>query len=278
MRMGESTHQPPMSLLRSRDRVQKRQLAKAMPTFLQMCQPYFLYLEASARSFPPIFGGLQELVRKKVCCSVYALPKLPIPSHVPQSAPGMVGGGRERGGVGRSCGCTLTLQHTLLLAVSGNLAAADPAPGAADPSVCFLWLREPGANRSFKVTGRRGGREGREGHCPPPHATHPRSLPLSWPAVFLASSAGASPSAPFMKWPSSGTAPRPPTQPAVSPDSSTRRCDGTWRPFYSPGASGKNPMWISECERGLAAVSEGTQNSEKPPTRLSPTDPSKSKF
>ncbi|XP_040846170.1 UPF0575 protein C19orf67 homolog [Ochotona curzoniae] len=52
-------------LLYSRDRVQKGQLAKAMPTFLQMCQPYFLYLEASARSFPPIFGGLQELVRKK---------------------------------------------------------------------------------------------------------------------------------------------------------------------------------------------------------------------
>lgn len=51
----------------SRDRVQKEQLAKAMPTFLQMCEPYFLYLEAAARSVPPIFGALQELIRKGVC-------------------------------------------------------------------------------------------------------------------------------------------------------------------------------------------------------------------
>uniref|UniRef100_H0WKS6 Chromosome 19 open reading frame 67 n=1 Tax=Otolemur garnettii TaxID=30611 RepID=H0WKS6_OTOGA len=51
-------------LLYSRDRVQKEQLAKAMPTFLQMCEPYFLYLEAAARSIPPIYGALQELVRK----------------------------------------------------------------------------------------------------------------------------------------------------------------------------------------------------------------------
>nr|XP_060483341.1 UPF0575 protein C19orf67 homolog [Panthera onca] len=51
-------------LLYSRDRVQKEQLAKAMPTFLQMCEPYFLYLEAAARSVPPIYGVLQELVRK----------------------------------------------------------------------------------------------------------------------------------------------------------------------------------------------------------------------
>ncbi|XP_055975550.1 UPF0575 protein C19orf67 homolog [Sorex fumeus] len=51
-------------LLYSRDRVQKEQLAKAMPTFLQLCEPYFLYLEAAARSVPPIYGGLQELVRK----------------------------------------------------------------------------------------------------------------------------------------------------------------------------------------------------------------------
>ncbi|KAL2764449.1 UPF0575 protein C19orf67, partial [Daubentonia madagascariensis] len=47
-----------------RDRVQKEQLAKAMPTFLQMCEPYFLYLEAAARSVPPIYGALQDLVRK----------------------------------------------------------------------------------------------------------------------------------------------------------------------------------------------------------------------
>ncbi|KAK7798989.1 hypothetical protein U0070_000376 [Myodes glareolus] len=51
-------------LLYSRDRVQKEQLAKAMPTFLTMCEPYFLYLEAAARSVPPIYGALQELVRK----------------------------------------------------------------------------------------------------------------------------------------------------------------------------------------------------------------------
>ncbi|XP_037061927.1 UPF0575 protein C19orf67 homolog isoform X3 [Peromyscus leucopus] len=54
-------------LLYSRDRVQKEQLAKAMPTFLTMCEPYFLYLEAAARSVPPIYGALQELVRKGVC-------------------------------------------------------------------------------------------------------------------------------------------------------------------------------------------------------------------
>ena len=47
--------------------MQKEQLAKAMPTFLQMCEPYFLYLEAAARSVPPIYGVLQELVRKGVC-------------------------------------------------------------------------------------------------------------------------------------------------------------------------------------------------------------------
>ncbi|XP_055399064.1 UPF0575 protein C19orf67 homolog isoform X2 [Bubalus kerabau] len=51
-------------LLYSRDRVQKEQLAKAMPTFLQMCEPYFLYLEAAARSVPPVYGALQELIRK----------------------------------------------------------------------------------------------------------------------------------------------------------------------------------------------------------------------
>nr|XP_020139531.1 UPF0575 protein C19orf67 homolog isoform X2 [Microcebus murinus] len=54
-------------LLYSRDSVQKEQLAKAMPTFLQMCEPYFLYLEAAARSMPPIYGALQELIRKGVC-------------------------------------------------------------------------------------------------------------------------------------------------------------------------------------------------------------------
>ncbi|XP_021106055.1 UPF0575 protein C19orf67 homolog isoform X3 [Heterocephalus glaber] len=49
-------------LLYSRDQVQKEQLARAMPTFLRMCEPYFLYLEAAARSMPPIHGALQELL------------------------------------------------------------------------------------------------------------------------------------------------------------------------------------------------------------------------
>ncbi|XP_066109420.1 UPF0575 protein C19orf67 homolog [Saccopteryx bilineata] len=51
-------------LLYSRDRVQKEQLAKAMPTFLKICEPYFLYLEAAARNVTPIYGALQALVRK----------------------------------------------------------------------------------------------------------------------------------------------------------------------------------------------------------------------
>nr|XP_044995051.1 UPF0575 protein C19orf67 homolog [Jaculus jaculus] len=51
-------------LLYSWDQVHKEQLARAMPTFLKMCEPYFLYLEAAARSVPPIYGTLQELVRK----------------------------------------------------------------------------------------------------------------------------------------------------------------------------------------------------------------------
>ncbi|XP_021106054.1 UPF0575 protein C19orf67 homolog isoform X2 [Heterocephalus glaber] len=52
------------SYLLYRDQVQKEQLARAMPTFLRMCEPYFLYLEAAARSMPPIHGALQEVVRK----------------------------------------------------------------------------------------------------------------------------------------------------------------------------------------------------------------------
>ena len=45
-----------------------------MPTFLKMCEPYFLYLEAAARSVPPIYGGLQELVRKGVCGAIFLDP------------------------------------------------------------------------------------------------------------------------------------------------------------------------------------------------------------
>lgn len=62
--------------------MQKEQLAKAMPTFLKMCEPYFLYLEAAARSVPPIYGALQELVRKGVC-TVAVLPE-PSPSEPPR--------------------------------------------------------------------------------------------------------------------------------------------------------------------------------------------------
>ncbi|KAK2503865.1 hypothetical protein MC885_021827 [Smutsia gigantea] len=53
-------------LLYRRSWVQKEQLVKAMPTFLQICEPYFLYLEAVARSVPPIYGSLQELVQKRL--------------------------------------------------------------------------------------------------------------------------------------------------------------------------------------------------------------------
>ncbi|XP_029141178.1 UPF0575 protein C19orf67-like, partial [Protobothrops mucrosquamatus] len=52
-------------LLYSRDRMQKEQFAKAMPTFLQMCQPYFHYLESTARSCTPYLRPPQEPVRKR---------------------------------------------------------------------------------------------------------------------------------------------------------------------------------------------------------------------
>nr|XP_032637276.1 UPF0575 protein C19orf67 homolog [Chelonoidis abingdonii] len=53
-------------LLYSRDRMQKEQFAKAMPTFLQMCQPYFEYLESTARSYNSGLGALQTSVRKRL--------------------------------------------------------------------------------------------------------------------------------------------------------------------------------------------------------------------
>lgn len=67
----------------SRDRVQKDQLAKAMPTFLHICEPYFLYLEAAARSVPPIYGALQELLRKGVRAADFLDPRPPSPSLGP---------------------------------------------------------------------------------------------------------------------------------------------------------------------------------------------------
>uniref|UniRef100_A0A8D2IIT4 Chromosome 19 open reading frame 67 n=1 Tax=Varanus komodoensis TaxID=61221 RepID=A0A8D2IIT4_VARKO len=53
-------------LLYSRDRMQKEQFAKAMPTFLQMCQPYFHYLESTARSCTPYLRPPQEQVRRRL--------------------------------------------------------------------------------------------------------------------------------------------------------------------------------------------------------------------
>lgn len=67
--------------------MQKEQFAKAMPTFLQMCQPYFHYLESTARSCTPYLRPPQEPVRKRVSVSIEALG--PIPSS-------WVGGGGSR--------------------------------------------------------------------------------------------------------------------------------------------------------------------------------------
>ncbi|XP_039373728.1 UPF0575 protein C19orf67-like [Mauremys reevesii] len=53
-------------LLYSRDRMPKEQFAKAVPTFLQMCQPYFEYLESTARSYNSGLGAMQASVRKRV--------------------------------------------------------------------------------------------------------------------------------------------------------------------------------------------------------------------
>nr|XP_020656000.1 UPF0575 protein C19orf67 homolog isoform X2 [Pogona vitticeps] len=49
-----------------RDRMQKEQFAKAMPTFLHMCQPYFHYLESTARSCTPYLRLPQEPVRRRL--------------------------------------------------------------------------------------------------------------------------------------------------------------------------------------------------------------------
>ncbi|KAL8211769.1 UNVERIFIED_CONTAM: hypothetical protein K2H54_015940 [Gekko kuhli] len=46
--------------------MQKEQFAKAMPTFLQMCQPYFHYLESTARSCTPYLRPPQEPVRRRL--------------------------------------------------------------------------------------------------------------------------------------------------------------------------------------------------------------------
>ncbi|KAG6921574.1 chromosome 19 orf 67 [Chelydra serpentina] len=44
----------------------KEQFAKAVPTILQMCQPYFEYLESTARSYSSSLGTLQLSVRKRL--------------------------------------------------------------------------------------------------------------------------------------------------------------------------------------------------------------------
>ena len=80
--------------------MQKEQLAKAMPTFLQMCEPYFLYLEAAARSVPPVYGALQELIRKGVCVEQVSQTLMPL-SH-----PSGLGDGEDAQGVsGPSSSC-----------------------------------------------------------------------------------------------------------------------------------------------------------------------------
>uniref|UniRef100_A0ACB8EJV7 Uncharacterized protein n=1 Tax=Sphaerodactylus townsendi TaxID=933632 RepID=A0ACB8EJV7_9SAUR len=46
--------------------MQKEQFAKAMPTFLQMCQPYFHYLESTSRSCTPYLRPPQEPVQRRL--------------------------------------------------------------------------------------------------------------------------------------------------------------------------------------------------------------------
>lgn len=113
-----------------------------MPTFLQMCEPYFLYLEAAARSVPPIYGALQELVRKGVCGTDFLDP-------MPLSSP--LSSGR---GWGRAIlvGQLISL-HPFFHAAVGDLPTADPAPGTAGPHVCLLWVRGPGGYGPPKVKG-----------------------------------------------------------------------------------------------------------------------------
>ncbi|XP_078506132.1 UPF0575 protein C19orf67 homolog [Lissotriton helveticus] len=53
-------------LLYSRERMRKEQFAKAMPTFLQVCQPYLLYIESVSRDATPGRKVLQDGVQKRL--------------------------------------------------------------------------------------------------------------------------------------------------------------------------------------------------------------------
>lgn len=109
-----------------------------MPTFLTMCEPYFLYLEAAARSVPPIYGALQELVRKGVCTLPGPILLGPLP--------------RDWGGVASGRPSEVRKSPTFH-AVAGDLPAAHPAPGTVSSHVCFLRVRGPGGNQPFEVRG-----------------------------------------------------------------------------------------------------------------------------
>lgn len=100
-----------------------------MPTFLRMCEPYFLYLEAAARSTPPIHGALQEMVRKGVRAAT-------------SGAQAREGGPLQPGQLTAS-----------LSAAVGHLPAAHPVPGAAGPHVRLLRLRGAGGDGPSEVRG-----------------------------------------------------------------------------------------------------------------------------
>lgn len=107
-----------------------------------MCEPYFLYLEAAARSVPPIYGVLQELVRKGVCGAGFLDP-VPLSSFL---------------GVGKWWGRAMRAGQLISLcplfhAAVGDLPTADPAPRTAGPHVCLLWVCGPGGDRPPKVKG-----------------------------------------------------------------------------------------------------------------------------
>lgn len=148
--------------------MQKDQLAKATPTFLQMCEPYFLYLEAAARSMPPIYGSLQELVRKGVCgCEGGQELGEDVPVRVPPHS--------------------LCPTPTLHPAALEYLPAADPAPGAASSHVCVLRLRGSGGKQPPEVAeaedrGRKGDGMGRGRACCTPTSHSARSTS---PTLFL---------------------------------------------------------------------------------------------
>uniref|UniRef100_H3B7D7 Uncharacterized protein n=1 Tax=Latimeria chalumnae TaxID=7897 RepID=H3B7D7_LATCH len=55
-----------MHLLYSRDRIRKEEFARAVPVFLQTCQPYFEYLESTVRSVLPGKKLLPNYIQKRL--------------------------------------------------------------------------------------------------------------------------------------------------------------------------------------------------------------------